>query len=63
MKRDEFIERLKDTVLLFDGAIGTMFYSHGIYINRCFDELNLSRPDLVGEIHSAYVGAGADSAS
>jgi methionine synthase I (cobalamin-dependent)/5,10-methylenetetrahydrofolate reductase len=60
MTKKEFVERIKDTVLLFDGAIGTMFYSHGIFINRCYDELNLSRPDLVKEIHSGYVEAGAD---
>jgi methionine synthase I (cobalamin-dependent)/5,10-methylenetetrahydrofolate reductase len=60
MTKKEFNERIKDTVLLFDGAIGTMFYSHGVFINRCYDELNLSRPDLVKEIHSGYVEAGAD---
>jgi methionine synthase I (cobalamin-dependent)/5,10-methylenetetrahydrofolate reductase len=60
MTKKEFVERIKDTVLLFDGAIGTMFYSHGIFINRCYDELNLSRPDLVQEIHSGYAAAGAD---
>ena len=60
MTKKEFAERIKDTVLLFDGAIGTMLYSHGIFINRCYDELNLSRPDLVREIHSSYVDAGSD---
>jgi methionine synthase / methylenetetrahydrofolate reductase(NADPH) len=60
MTKNEFTERLKDTVMLFDGAIGTMFYAHGIFINRCYDELNLSRPDLVKMIHSLYVEAGAD---
>ncbi|MCP5102021.1 MAG: bifunctional homocysteine S-methyltransferase/methylenetetrahydrofolate reductase [bacterium] len=58
--RQKFNERLKDTVLLFDGAIGTMLYSHGIFINRCYDELNLSMPNLVKEIHTAYLEAGAD---
>jgi len=60
MTKKEFVERIKDTVLLFDGAIGTMVYSRGVFINRCYDELNLSRPDLVKEIHSVYVEAGAD---
>jgi homocysteine S-methyltransferase len=46
---------LKDNILLLDGAIGTMLYSRGIYINRCFDELNISRPELVKEIHQAYI--------
>ncbi len=40
--------------------MGTMLYAKGIFINRCFDELNLSSPDLVKEIHAAYVRAGAE---
>lgn len=60
MKRKQFIERIKNNVLLFDGAIGTMLYSRGVFINRCYDELNLSRPDLVKEIHKVYVEAGSD---
>jgi len=60
MTKKEFTERLKDSVMLFDGAIGTMLYSRGIYINRCYDELNISRRDLVKEIHAAYADAGAD---
>lgn len=60
MKKTELKERLKDSVLLLDGAMGTMLYSKGIFINQCFDELNLSRPDLVKEIHREYVNAGAD---
>jgi methionine synthase / methylenetetrahydrofolate reductase(NADPH) len=45
--------------LVGDGAMGTMLYSRGIFINRCFDELNISNPDLVEEIHRAYLAAGA----
>src|SRR5260370_39883761 len=45
---------------VFDGAMGTMLYSKGIYINRSYDELNLVAPDLVREVHSEYVRAGAD---
>jgi homocysteine S-methyltransferase len=47
-------------VYVFDGAMGTMLYSHGVYINRCFDELNLTSGDLVASIHREYVKAGAD---
>lgn len=47
-------------VLLFDGGLGTLLYSKGIYINRCFDELNLSAPAMVLECHREYVKAGAD---
>lgn len=60
MTRKELEKRLKDNVLLFDGALGTMLYSHGIYINRCYDELNLSNPNLIKEIHMEYINAGAD---
>src|SRR6266536_5459627 len=49
-----------DRIHVFDGAMGTMLYAKGIYINRCYDELNLSNPDLVREIHSEYIRAGAD---
>jgi len=54
----ELIER--DQILIFDGAIGTMLYSKGIYINRSYDELNLTNPDLVREVHEEYIVAGAD---
>src|SRR5829696_9508967 len=49
-----------DRILVVDGAMGTMLYAKGVYINRCYDELNLSGPDLVREIHSEYIRAGAD---
>jgi methionine synthase / methylenetetrahydrofolate reductase(NADPH) len=45
---------------LFDGAMGTMLYSKGVFINRCYDELNLREPDLIRDIHRAYVKAGAE---
>lgn len=49
-----------DGVYVFDGAVGTRFYDKGVYINRSYDELNLVSPDLVREVHSEYVKAGAD---
>ena len=49
-----------DGIHVVDGAMGTMLYAKGVYINRCYDELNLSNPDLVREIHSEYLRAGAD---
>ena len=49
-----------DGVFVFDGAIGTRFYDKGVYINRSYDELNLTSPDLVREVHDEYVRAGAD---
>ena len=49
-----------DGVFVFDGAVGTMLYDKGVYINRSYDELNLTAPDLVREVHKEYVKAGAD---
>ncbi len=46
--------------VLADGAMGTMLYSAGIPFDACFDQLNLTHPDLVGSIHRAYLHAGAD---
>ncbi len=58
--RIPFSEFIKDNLVLFDGAIGTELYNKGIFINSCYDELNLTRPKLIKEIHEEYVGAGAD---
>lgn len=49
-----------DGIYVFDGAVGTRLYDKGIYINRSYDELNLTAPDLVREVHEEYVKAGAD---
>src|ERR1700753_4043758 len=46
--------------VLFDGAMGTMLYDRGVFINRCYDELNLSQPELVRSIHEEYLQAGAE---
>src|SRR3954465_1826041 len=46
-------------IVLFDGAMGTMLYGKGVFINQCYDELSLRAPDLVSEVHRAYVKAGA----
>lgn len=54
----EFIQ--EDRVRVFDGAMGTMLYARGVYINRCYDELNLSSPEIVLGIHREYVKAGAE---
>lgn len=49
-----------DNIFVFDGAMGTRLYDKGVYINRSYDELNLTSPDLVREVHEEYVRAGAD---
>jgi methionine synthase / methylenetetrahydrofolate reductase(NADPH) len=59
-RADEFRKKLDAKIIVADGAMGTMLYAKGIFINRCFDELNLSAPQLVKEIHQEYVRAGAD---
>ena len=47
-------------VYVFDGAVGTRLYDKGVYINRSYDELNLTQPDLVREVHEEYLKAGAE---
>src|ERR1700684_2860510 len=56
----EFRLRLQSKIVIADGAMGTMLYGKGIFINRCFDELNLSAPQLIKEVHQEYVKAGAE---
>ena len=55
-----FLQTIDSRVLVCDGAMGTMLYAKGIFLNRCFDELNATQPDLVAEVHREYVRAGAD---
>ncbi|HLB92466.1 MAG TPA: bifunctional homocysteine S-methyltransferase/methylenetetrahydrofolate reductase [Terriglobales bacterium] len=55
-----FIERLKQSPVLCDGAMGTLLYARGIFINRCYDELNLSQPELIRAVHHDYLQAGAE---
>jgi homocysteine S-methyltransferase len=54
------LERLRDGVLVADGAMGTQIYERGVFINRCFDELSLSAPAMIRDIHASYVAAGAE---
>lgn len=60
MKIQDWLSLLQERVLLADGAMGTMLYNKGIYLNLCFDEVNLTNPDLVGSIHREYIQAGAE---
>src|SRR5512134_2088816 len=60
MTRPSFLDAIDQRVLVCDGAMGTMLYAKGIFLNKSFDELNLTQPDLVAEVHQAYVRAGAD---
>jgi len=55
-----FLDALDSRVLVCDGAMGTMLYAQGVFINRCFDALNLTDPSRVSAVHDDYVRAGAD---
>src|SRR5579864_5918809 len=56
----DFLSRIKQTPVLCDGAMGTLLYAKGIFINRSYDELNLSQPDLIRGVHRDYLQAGAE---
>src|SRR5437899_7596338 len=60
MPRTPFLDALEERVLVCDGAMGTMLYSKGVFINKSFDALNMTRPELVADVHREYVRAGAD---
>ncbi len=54
------LERIRRAPLVFDGAMGTLLYSRGVFVNACYDEQNLRNPELVLGVHREYVEAGAD---
>jgi len=56
----KFTDALNERVLVCDGAMGTMLYSRGVFINKSFDAMNLTQADLVESVHDEYVRAGAD---
>jgi methionine synthase / methylenetetrahydrofolate reductase (NADH) len=56
----DLISRLKKGPVLCDGAMGTLLYAKGVFINKCYDELNLTQPDLIRGIHQDYLNAGAE---
>src|SRR6266404_6783289 len=59
-RAEEFRAVLDKRVLVADGAMGTMLYAKGVFINRCYDELNLSLPALIRDVHQDYLRAGAE---
>lgn len=59
-RRPAFLERLRARPLMFDGAMGTMIYQRGVFLNACYDELCLTQPKLILDIHGEYVEAGAE---
>ncbi len=56
----QFTETLLSRPMLADGAMGTVLYARGVFINRCYDELNLSDPGLILAVHEEYLQAGAE---
>ena len=56
----DLLTRLKTAPVLCDGAMGTLLYAKGIFINRCYDELNISHPELIRGVHHEYLQAGAE---
>ncbi len=59
-EKKKFLDLVHERVLLCDGGMGTMLYSKGVYLNFCFDELNLTNPDLIQKIHQEYISCGAE---
>jgi len=57
---NDLLTRLKHGPVLCDGAMGTLLYAKGVFINKCYDELNLTQPDLIRNIHQEYLNAGAE---
>ncbi len=59
--RKNLLDHINNNVLLLDGGMGTEIYNRGVFINQCYDELNLTRPDLIKEIHTDFIKAGANA--
>ena len=59
MTRESFLDRLCGQVLIGDGAIGTQLYEQGVGWESNYDQLNLTRPDLVLQLQQEYVDSGA----
>ncbi|EYF06197.1 bifunctional homocysteine S-methyltransferase/methylenetetrahydrofolate reductase [Chondromyces apiculatus] len=54
-----FLEALQRSILVFDGAMGSLLYERGVFVTQNFEQLNVTRPDIVKKIHGDYVDAGA----
>lgn len=59
-RKQKFLDLLDNKVILFDGGMGTEIYKKGFFINKCYDELNLSNPVIIKKIHEEYIKAGCD---
>src|SRR5688572_20743149 len=54
-----FLDTIRKTIVVFDGAMGSLLYERGVFVTQNFEQLNVTRPDLVKKIHAEYVEAGA----
>ena len=54
-----FLEAVHKTLLLSDGAMGSLLYERGIFVTQNFEQLNVTRPDIVRKVHADYIDAGA----
>lgn len=59
MDKLDYLSKVNNGITLFDGAMGTMLYDRGVFINRCFEEINITSPNLVSDIYKEYIDAGA----
>src|SRR5436190_6858235 len=59
MNSRNIIDLLSSQTILADGAMGTMLHARGVGFDKCFDELNLTNPAAVAEVHREYIEAGA----
>ena len=58
-RRDTPFREAMRSLLVFDGAMGSLLYERGIFVTQNFEQLNVTRPEVVGKIHEDYVAAGA----
>jgi len=56
-----YLDRLKDGILLFDGAMATYLFSQGVYLKKCFEEVCMTNPALVLDVHREYIARGAQA--
>src|SRR5580693_806059 len=54
-----FLDAVRQSLLVFDGAMGSLLYERGVFVTQNFEQLNVSRPDVVRKIHADYLAAGA----
>ncbi len=61
MMRKPYLDRLKDGILLFDGAMATYLFTRGVYLKKCFEEVCMTNPALVLDVHREYIARGAQA--